>query len=243
MSVVGATDWFTSHLNEHRNPPPENSLVLGCYSGAFLNEALRKIGPTFFTAAPSDLNYLTEAVDLSGRSWAILDRGKAVGSALPFTSSSTHLQPPQKYAPAAWNHPAVADWEIQNDGSVRVRRAAIFTYTETDAIEKIEDDWITAPIPDEKGHVSLDSEVSLARGDLEDWLRDFSSPGEAPNYAVCLYQQIYLSHDIPGPQTGILLKQVKAEGSQVVLVKVGLYLTYSCFARDIPTTEVDWIIL
>ena len=243
MSVVGATEWFTSHLDRYRSPPPENNLVLGYYPGAFLNEALCKIGPTFFTAVPSDLNYLTGAVDLREGSWAISHRGKAVGSALPFTSSSTHLQPPQKYAPAAWNHPAVADWKIQNDGSVRVRRAAIFTYSETDAIEKIEDDWITAPITDEKGHITLNSEVSLARGDLEDWLRDFSSPEEAPNYAVCLYQQIYLSQDIPGPQSGILLKQVKAEGSQVSLVKVGLYLTYSCFARDVPTTEVDWIIL
>ncbi|MCJ1387454.1 hypothetical protein MMC18_000297 [Xylographa bjoerkii] len=243
MSVVGATDWFTSRLDEQRHPPPEDSLVLGYYPGAFLNEARRKIGPTFFTAVPSDLRYLTGAIDLSGGTWAILDNGRAVGSALPFTSSSTHLQPPQKYAPAAWNHPSLADWNIQNDGSIRVRRAGIFTYSETDAIEKIEDDWITAPLIDENGQITLDSEVGLARGDLEDWLRDFSVPSEAPNYAVCLYQQIYLSQEIPGPQSGILLKQVKAKGPHVTLVKVGLYLTYSCFARDVPTTEVDWIIL
>lgn len=199
MSVVGATDWYTTHVDKHAVPPPEDDLVLGYYPAAFLNEALCKIGPTFFTAVPEDLIYLARAVDLSSRTWTMLDHAEGIGSAFPFTRSSTHLQPPQKYAPSAWNHPSIADWHIQADGSVRIRRAGILTYVKNDAIEKIEDDWITAPFPDDEGNVTLDSNVSLTRGDLEYWLRDFSNPNEAPNYAVCLYQQIFLSDDIPGP--------------------------------------------
>lgn len=69
MSVIGATQWYEDHIAEHGTAPPEADLVLGLYPVAFLNEAASKLGPTFFTGAPTDLRYLSGAVTLENGTW------------------------------------------------------------------------------------------------------------------------------------------------------------------------------
>src|SRR5206468_1752142 len=105
------------------------------------------------------------------------------------------------------------------------------------------DDMIIAPVLNDDGNITSDTEVEAIDQKLQPWLESFSNAENAPNFAVCLYQQIYLTQDIPGPQVGLLLKQVGQRGEQLLLVKIGQYYTRSLFAREIETCEVDWLVL
>jgi hypothetical protein len=243
MSVIGATDWYKSYLSQHGTAPPETELVLGYYPANFLNEALSKIGPTFFTAIPTELRYLDGAIELDNHIWRLSESHRPIGSMMPFTSSPTYLLPPQKYSFNAYNHPAVATWMILGDGSVHITRAGVLPTQHLEERSSEEEDMIIAPILDEEGAITSDTEIETIDGDLKQWLQSFSNPENAPNIAVCLYQQIYLNRDIPGPQVGLLLKEVGHRGSHTLLVKIGQYFTRSSLAYDIKTQEVDWIVL
>jgi hypothetical protein len=245
MSVVGATDWFREYVTENQRAPGDGNLVLGYYPISFLNEIATKIGPSFYAAMHTDLRYISGAVDIASGKWELLLNAKAVGSMLPFTSSPTPMVPPQKYEFSSYDHPSVQEWVIQQDGSVKALQAGYLTFSDDELVEKDDDDMIIAPaMEDNSRGLSGDTEIdSQDIEDLEEWLRKFGDPSSAPNYAVCLYQQVYLNRDIPGPQVGLLLKQVGEVGTQTVLVKIGLYFTRASRAWDISTKPVDWIIL
>lgn len=245
MSVVGATEWYKDFVSKYKVPPPETDLILGLYPLSFLAEAITKLGPTFYTAIPVNLHYLSGAVDLSEGSWNAQADAKAVGSVLPFTSSSTFLVPPQQFAFASDHHPAVQTWALNRDGSLTVKQAGILSFGPEENVEKDYDDTIhTIDHTATEEAISYDTELdTLECKDVQEWLSSFADPGAAPNYAVCLYQQIYLNRDIPGPQVGLLLKQVDLRGSQTRLVKVGIYFTRASRAWDVTTKSVDWIVL
>lgn len=246
MSVIGATDWYTSYLSEHGAAPPEERLVLGYYPAAFLNEALSQIGPTFFTAIHTDLRYISGAVyldDGDNSKWTLVEERLPVGSMLPFTASPTYLVPPQKYAFGEYNHPAVESWVISDDGSVHMTHVGLIDIQHLEDEGNDQEDMIIVPIPDEDGLMTSNSEIETIDGSLKEWLGSFSDPERAPNYAVCLYQQVYLNKDIPGPQVGLLLKKVGVIDEQLLLVKVGQYFTKSLSAWDVETKQVDRVVL
>lgn len=244
MSVIGATRWFDDYVAQHGTAPPETDQVLGIYPASFLNETISKHGPIFYTSIPTDLRYINEAVNLETGDWQPRENLYPVGSLLPFTRSSTYLLPPQDYALVSHSHPAVESWEIQKDGSVRITKAGILTFGDEELVEKDNEDMIIAPIPDADGRLTYNSDIDFQDGgDLEEWLHTFVSPTSAPNFAVCLYQEINLNRDLPGPQVGLLLKQIPTTGAQATLVKVGQYSTRASRAWDITTKTVDWIIL
>ena len=89
MSVVGATEWYENFVSKHKVLLLETDLVLGFYPLLFLVETAAKLRPTFYTAIPVNLRYLSGAVDLSSGSWKAQTDPKAIGSVLPFTASST----------------------------------------------------------------------------------------------------------------------------------------------------------
>lgn len=240
MSAVGATDWYNPYVKKHGNEPREDNLVLGLYPVEFLNEALAKIGPTFFTAIHINLGYIRDTVYLRKGCWILSENRHPVGSMLPFTATPTSMLPPQKYAFGSYSHPSVQSWRIMEDGSLHITRAGILT---SEQLPDVGEDMLIVPLPDEDGELTSDSEIDTVSGDLNQWLRSFSNPQEAPNFAVSLYQQIYWSKAVPGPQVGLLLKQVGQIGSQAVLVKVGQFFTKSLSTWDVEATDVDWIVL
>lgn len=245
MSIVGATDWFTKQISEHGTISVEENLVLGFYPAAFLNEVAQKIGPSFFSAMHTNLGYLAGAVNIKQSEWALDEKSKAPGSTMPFTASSTNMAPPQKYEFSTFNHPSIKDWLIQNDGSVVVRHAGFLTFGDDEKVEKDNQDMIIAPDIDHDNAGGLEGfEIETKESqDLETWLKEFSCPDSNPNFAVCLNQQIYLNQDIPGPQTGLLLKQVAKQDETIIMVKIGLFFTTSSRAWDISTKSVNWLIL
>lgn len=245
MSVIGATEWFTNQISEHGTVSVEENLVLGFYPAIFLNEVAQKIGSSFFSAMHTNLGYLAGAVSITQSEWALDQKPKASGSAMPFTSSSTNMVPPQKYEFSTFNHPSVKGWVIQNDGSVVIRHAGFLTFGDDEKVEKDNNDMLIAPIIGNDGRASMEEiEIeTLESQDLEIWLNEFSCPKSNPNFAVCLNQQIYLNQDIPGPQTGLLLKQIAEQGEAIIMVKIGLFFTRSSRAWDISTKSVNWIVL
>ena len=243
MSVVGATDWYREYLARHKDAPPAKDLVLGYYQVEFLNEAMSRIGPTFFTAIPTDLRYLTGGVRITGDAWVHCEGHEPIGSMLPFTSSPTYLLPPQKYSFNAYNHPSIASWTIQIDGSVHVTRAGIVEPEDLTDEDLGEQDMIIAPLPDHARPLCLETEIETIDGDLKEWLVSFSNPSENLNVAVSLYQQIYLSKNIPGPHVGLLLRKVGMIERQTVFVKIGQFYTKRALSAEIMSREVDWLVI
>lgn len=245
MSVIGATEWFTKQISEHGTVSVEENLVLGFYPASFLNEVAQNISSSFFSAMHTDLGYLAGVVKITDDEWALVPEYRAPGSAMPFTSSATNMVPPQKYEFSTFNHPSVKEWLIQANGSVAIRHAGFLTFGDEEKVEKDYDDMLIAP---NMGHGYIgsieDIEIeTLESQDLEGWLKEFSCPKSNPNFAVCLNQQIYLNQAIPGPQTGLLLKQVGKHGDTTIMVKIGLFFTRSSRAWDISTKPVNWLIV
>ena len=219
-------------------------MVLGLYPLSFLAEAAAKLGPTFYTAIPTDLGFLSGVVDLSSGSWEAQADTKAIGSVLPFTASSTILIPPVNFAHDSYCHPAVQTWALNQDGSLTVKQAGILTFGPEGKVKKDYGDSILAVDHTAKDELSYNTALTtLECKDLEKWLDGFADPATAPNYAVCLYQENYYLDRGPGPQIGLLLKKVDDVGSQTRLVKVGIYGTRASRAEHIPTTLVDWVVL
>jgi hypothetical protein len=245
MSVIGATEWFTSQISEHGTVSVEENLVLGFYPATFLNEVAQKIGPSFFSAMHTNLGYLAGTVNITQGEWVWDQNFKVSGSAMPFTLSSTNMVPPQKYEFSTFNHPSVKEWVIQNDGSVVIRHAGFLTFGDDEKVEKDNNDMLIVPNmgDDDIGSIEEIEIETLESQDLDTWLKEFSCPKSNPNFAVCLNQQIYLNQDIPGPQIGLLLKQVAEQRETIIMVKIGLFFTRSSRAWDISTKPVNWLVL
>ncbi len=250
MSVVGATTWYEDYVSKHRHAPPEDKLILGFYPAAFLTEASQKIGPTFFTAIACDMRFAQGAVSLVNNEWKIIDDRKPVGSMLPFTSSKTYIVPPHRIGFRLYSHPAVKTWNLCDDAGVCIKQAGVLTpgcfKTASDhEYNPLKKDILWAPVPDQESVMTLDSEIESFSGSLEEWLATFSNPQQAPNVAVCLYQQTFYDKETPAPQTGLLLKQIGTvrKTGQKVMLKIGVYLANCRAAWDIESTEVDWIVI
>ncbi len=84
-------------------------------------------------------------------------------------------------------------------------------------MEKDKNDMLIAPIKGIDGRGSMEEIKieTLESQDLEIWFSESSCPKSNPNFAVCLNQQIHLNQEIPGPQTGLLLKQIAKQGEAI----------------------------
>lgn len=243
MSVVGATDWYTEYVSEHKVHPPETDLVLSLSPLAFLAEAAAKIGPTFYTAISTDLHDLSGVVDLSNGNWRPQILVQPIGSMIPITANGTYLLPPQENAFGSYDHPSVKTWIMNRDGSLQMKQAGILRFGIEEIIEKELDDSIQTIEFAAQGSLIYDTELdTLECKDLEEWLTGFENPSSSPNYAVCLYQQIHLTTSVPGPQVGLLLKAVGLTDSCTQLVKIGTCFTRASRVKDFSTKDVDWLV-
>ena len=113
-------------------------------------------------------------------------------------------------------------WALNQDGSLTIKQAGILTFGLEENVGKDYDDSVDTIDRLTHETLSYDTEFdTLGCNDIQERLDGFADPATAPSHAVCLYQQIYLTRDIPGPQVGLLLKQGGTLGSQARLVKVG----------------------
>jgi hypothetical protein len=119
MSVLGATDWFTSYLDQTGYSPPETNLVLGMYPIDFVREVASKFGAAFFASMKSTLsNRRLFHVNLAGRT---------LGSILPF--STPQFRPSildmEVHVGKVEDDQAVSSWLIPPRGSVRIKSVGV----------------------------------------------------------------------------------------------------------------------
>lgn len=223
MSVVGATDWYKSHVETYKTSPSEDELVMGYYPAAFLNEAACKTGATFYATVASDLGNLSSVVDMEDGAWNLLDTSKAIGSLLPFTTGGTTLLPQEHDPTDSKDHPSISTWTILPSGKVYIREAAILSST-------------VGNFPgDLQASVRVPGILTTAQEqiNLHDWIRSFRI-ASSTNYAISLYQPTKRI------QWGLILKQV---GNENCLVKIGTFYTDALTVEEVPSQTVDWIIL
>lgn len=123
MSAIGVTYWHSERLRERSVYLDCNEKwVLGIYPLDFVREVLHKSGANFFETAFTMPRRRSEDV---------LKRKNPIGSMLPFSTAKGWLFrnfPPPRID--AVNHSAVAEWVIQENGTVHMLSAGILTSTE-----------------------------------------------------------------------------------------------------------------
>jgi hypothetical protein len=238
MSVVGVTDW--EGRAQHKD------LVLGKYSLAFIEKVRKRWGSTLFFS-------FSVEVDSGG-----LRRDSGlVGTMLPFTAhyGAAYMHTSRMSSATILEHDSVAKWEIQKNGSVRIRDAAIIACSKS-TIGKPMSAIVTQPamalnITEMQPLQPLDHESQI-RVDLPEWIR--SKLYEC--YAVCTgYSHTYVdAHDQIGWSCeGIILKKVPHVPEETSDFPSGYFVKFAKFSvshdrmmqiEDLnPSTEVNWVVL
>jgi hypothetical protein len=198
MSVMDATDWFTEHVNCYKTRPDESDLVLDAYPLKFVKEAAQKIGATFYSSLgalkPGDLEC------------------QEFGSMLPFSKPLTGSIKTDPGFDHNWysdviNHPAVDEWEIMTNGSVKIRRAGILCSSGNPRGLSVEArlfilSQATPPGPIAQFHENLDH-----------WISKVSEGRVRIAVSLCKVQDV---------NSGIILEGYEKSGS-LDLVKIGCY--------------------
>lgn len=225
MSVIGATDWYTQHLEKNKTSPSQDDLVLGYYPLAFLRETASLLGAKFFASVSSTSATLESVIDLNDGQWIPKAFAGGVGSLLPFTSSQAIMLPQQHDSTSTRDHPSIHTWCILPGGEVEIQHAAIISSsTQSYASELL----AAIRVPE------LFSTGIQEQSDLHEWIRTFRVGAFAHNFAVSVYQPTKKFH------WGVILKQVGAANR---LVKIGTFFTAAMTIDDVQSEEVGWIVL
>jgi hypothetical protein len=225
MSVIGATQWYTTHVDKYKTSPAEDDLVLGYYPAPFLNEVATKLGAQFFANVSSDLSILESVVNTEGNHWIPRDTCIDVGSLLPFMSGETTLVAPEYESTSIRSHLSVQKWMILPGGEVKIQEVGILSSSAGNYDSELQASIL---VP------GMFSTTAHQQCDLHEWIRNFRPGPLAENFAISLYQPTAKFH------WGLILKQV---GVQNRLVKIGTFFTDILTVDEVPSQIVDWIVL
>jgi hypothetical protein len=225
MSVIGATAWYTGHVDKYKTSPAEDDLVLGYYPVAFLNEIASKLGAQFFANVSSDLSIIKSAVNTEGNNWIPHDACTGVGSLLPFMSGQTTLVAPEYESTSIRSHPSVQKWMILPGGEVKIEEVGILSSSAGNCDPELQASILVPGIFSTTAHQQCN---------LHEWIRNFRTGPLAENFAISLYQPTAKFH------WGLILKQV---GARNRLVKIGTFFTDNITVDEVPSQIVDWIVL
>ena len=227
MSAIGVTHWYSERLRERRVYLDCNEkLILGIYPLDFVREVFHKSGADFFETAFTIPRKLSEDN---------LKRKRPIGSMLPFSTAKGWLfrkfGPPEYGRIDAVNHSAVAEWVIQENGTVHMLSAGILTSTEV------------VDFPQVSGSLlCFEEDIDVEDGETNNFREKLKEISRGRTvHAVALYQD--------GPvQTGILLcqhEETREDGHSTYLIRIGVYWIMGQTVRpEMPSsTSVDWIVL
>lgn len=221
MSSMGVTAWY------HRNSEiKDEDLVLKMYPLEFLREAASNIGPDFYLASNG-----------SPSPWVLFHplKARAAGTMMPFgrvRDSKYGMRSEIKRSPTVGTdenaHPSLASWEIQQDGSVRIRKVAILASSlEPPSIPNS----VIASLCFWGSRWGKSQEVVLA-----EWM---AKQGKVfDTYAICLTKSRWLS-------TGLILQGRRFAG-RMKLVKVGYYVVSPDSEAEVivpDSQKVDWLVI
>jgi hypothetical protein len=179
MSVIGATEWYTTYVGKDKTSPAEKDLVLGYYPLNFLNEIARKLRAQFFASVSSDLSILESVVNTEGDRWIPRDNSVGVGSLLPFISGQTTLVTPE-YEPAdVRGHPSIRKWMILPGGEVKIQDVGILSSPAGNYDSEL---LASIPVP------GIFLITAHQQCNLHEWIRNFRIGPHTGNFAISLYQ-------------------------------------------------------
>ncbi|KAL9064114.1 MAG: hypothetical protein Q9161_009085 [Pseudevernia consocians] len=217
MSVVGATDWFTSHLSRTGQSPSEKRLVLGMYPLAFVQEAARKIGGLFYCmckSTPHSPPFFTGTF-----------KNRSTGSMLPFSipGNSPSVVAMASEGRHTEDHPTIQSWCIKNNGNVKIMSAGILASSESSSVSQVRA-WVAMT----DGRTS-----DFGEEELSPWLHQQSK--RHLWFAIAAFRDSTTLN-------GLILKGKRMKPShRVHLINVGYFQTAD---REFPPAQnVNWIIL
>jgi len=121
MSALGTTEWYNQSLSGSTQSTPD-TLVNGKYQLVFLRECHSRFGAFFFASVH------ISKLDAVFYESAMIDGTELnyfKGSMIPFSSGMQDTRYMFDMLMGVEDHPAVAGWVIQPDGSVQISRAGI----------------------------------------------------------------------------------------------------------------------
>lgn len=229
MAAVGATDWYESYRRDTGLAHPQRDVIMNLYSLDFVREAALKIGAAF---------WLDRRNPEPGIDHARI--GKPIGSLLPFAYSPDMIyQHRIVYTRGGgragyWRHCLAGSWEIQIDGSVRIKQAAILGST------------VHSPSLNEEadGHVEIMTYSKRAEfpGGFKDWIKSSSSQHNSYRFAVAV------ASDMGQALWGVTLEGIEDPVStqgELHLVKTGIFFIHGtrCWADQLKLQSVNWLVL
>lgn len=218
MSALGVKDWFETYRRRHGHAHPQKNLVLDSYPLDFLVEAQHKIGGPFFLHHRSPQNTIRDA-----------ELGKPLGTLLPLAHNTEYWQVTQSmnFQSLNWSKSLTDDWEIQLDGSLVIKQAAILVGGRHELPNQA-DGPISISSPDGYQHFHS----------FRTWMDGL--PTVPYRFAVAV---VRYSHR----QFGIVLEGVRPtpDESRLALVKTGIFMTDGrwCGEDLIQKSSTDWLVL
>lgn len=276
MSAIGVTDWYktaSGSTNGSTSLDQENSgdLVFGMYPLLFLREAASKLGASFYDVhklhnARDDIVKFRASrfplarilhQDLRRSLYGLKQRADlslpVAGTLLPVSQRAGWKCPiagsPGSEILNRRDHPSVATWTINKDGSVSITRACVLvTYEPHDGEPAVSDDTTSKlsgafvmEIPDSQQPKMHPATGRFYVPDVitEDLAADIKklSVHSRSVYAVVLYTN-------SGQQTGILLDKLATSAITGVayLLKIGHFAVLAT-KSIIPETDVNWRVI
>lgn len=230
MSVVGATDWFTSSILHAGSP--EERMVIDKYPIAFVSEMRAKYGSgIFFSAATLKLTAIDRAIY---QEEPISSLGGGIGSMLPFGNDPKFI--PTSDFVKLDDDPSTADWTVLLDGKVHVTEAFVHLGLGHD------EDFTPQPDMDMecRALVLKDDQcacrpISKNLGQLHEWIENFKA-AKGKNYAIRVR-----SND--AHSEGLLLRELHSDPG--VLLMVGRFILTRKRGAAWPgrKRKVDWTVL
>ena len=211
MSAVGVTDWFGTCRLHHHSGPPQRYIVFGLYPLQFLTKAQSKIGGSLILHRRAPQPTIDDA-----------KVGKPLRTMLPLAHNERYWQVAQamNIRTKNWSVSWSDIWEIQVDGSVVIKVAAILAGTLSKPIQ--EPISISSPY----GYQSFKSVYAWANG-----LPDVP------------YRFVVAAVRYSNRQFGVILEGV-ANGCRLILVKTAIFMTEERWCREdlIKVSSVDWVV-
>ncbi|KAL3447812.1 hypothetical protein BJX65DRAFT_307864 [Aspergillus insuetus] len=248
MAAIGATGWWTDHVQRAGKEPPETDLVLDTFQSAFINEVREKVGAAFFGSV--NVNQSSEMIDVALSSDGGLRSrfGRpVVGSMLPFSSRPDQQKESYVWSQDFHDHPSVRSWRICLDGSVEIREVGLVAVGDADEFMGFSkaSSLPAAIMAFERNGTKVKQDT-----DLQQWVERvppaFSPDGNV--YAVCL-----CAGGLGGRDWGIILQEVPYQeqgrmdplmADVRLMVKVGVYILKGIHQnREPETRKVDWVVL
>lgn len=240
MSVVGVTDWYHDRLNTGRlHETNREDLVLDKYPQVFLEEAIRKLGASFFSTNPRFFDLMKPLCiirhdDGTFQEVRVVD-GK--GTLLPVVSEPKYLVYQRVFdmPSGVCDHPSLQTWHLLPDGSFQLAEVGIVATSADPEREPIVVELLDAPRPG--GGISPGRSDQLKDVDLRKYLQSFM-PKEY-KVAVSIYSG-------PEVMSGLILLErqlvfnVKPKSRQ--FVKVGIFMFHRAWPVP-PSQKVDWRVL